>query len=508
MTAALKTLANLAHSTFSTKLALALVIAAFGDWLFYDHDVGLSLAVFLTILAGGACFMSPSRERHSLLIAAILLTVAFLPLLESTGIISMFFGILGTALAAVVVTGGISRGWNTLAASTQRLLLTGALQIIPDFVHARREAQSQGRKWLRLESVSGWVIPVLCCAVFVALFASANPLIEQWLSVFDPSRLRWEINFARMAVWMILLAVIWPFLSVRLCEKPLIKQGLLKADAHNLKVSNLLFGPAAILRSLVVFNVLFAVQSGLDAVYLWGGATLPEGMTYATYAHRGAYPLIVTALLSAGFVLAAMRPGGAGEQSPIIRQLVYLWIGQNVLLAVSSILRLELYVATYSLTLLRVAAFLWMLLVAVGLILIMARIALRRSNSWLVGANVLSLAFALYACSFVNFAAVIANHNLSERREAMQGTSLVDTGYIRTLGPHVIPAVDRYIARKNLTIPDSLVQWRNRAAAAHTERMKDWRVWTFRDLRLQHYLAKRMNGKAAAFATINELIIP
>jgi len=508
MTTALKPLANLAQSTFSTKLALALLIAAFGDWLFYDHDVGISLVIFLIILAGGACLMSPRRDRRSLLIATILLTFALLPLLEATGIAAIFFGVLGTALAAVVVTGGIPRGWNTLAASAQRLLLTGALQLIPDFIQARREAQSQGRKWLRLDAMAAWVIPILCCAVFVALFASANPLIEQWLAVFDLSQQSWEIDVARMVVWIILLAVAWPFLSVRLCEKPLIKKGLLKAESPNIRSSNLLFGPAAILRSLVVFNVLFAVQSGLDAVYLWGGATLPEGMTYAAYAQRGAYPLIITALLAAGFVLAAMRPGGAGEQSPIIRRLVYLWVGQNVLLVISSILRLELYVATYSLTLLRVAAFVWMLLVAVGLILIMVRIALRRSNGWLVGANVLSLALALYACSFVNFAAVIANHNLSHKRETAPGVTSIDTGYIRTLGPHVIPAVDRYIARKHLTASDCLVQWRSRIAAAHTGRTKDWRAWTFRDLRLQHYLTRPMDGKAAASTTIEQPIIP
>ena len=62
------------------------------------------------------------------------------------------------------------------------------------------------------------------------------------------------------------------------------------------------------MRSLVLFNLLFAVQTVMDVHYLWRGAALPDGMTYATYAHRGAYPLIVTALLAAGFVLVAMRP--------------------------------------------------------------------------------------------------------------------------------------------------------------------------------------------------------
>ena len=101
-------------------------------------------------------------------------------------------------------------------------------------------------------------------------------------------------------------------------------------------------------------------------------------MSYADYAHRGAYPLIVTALLAAAFVLAAMRRNGPAEGSADPR-LVYLWIGQNVLLVVSSIFRLGLYVEVYSLTELRIAAGIWMGLVAVGLVLICLRIATRKS---------------------------------------------------------------------------------------------------------------------------------
>ena len=69
-----------------------------------------------------------------------------------------------------------------------------------------------------------------------------------------------------------------------------------------------------------MFNALFAVQTVLDLTYLWGGVALPDGMTYATYAHRGAYPLIVTALLAAGFVLvddaAGQRHGALAAVPP------------------------------------------------------------------------------------------------------------------------------------------------------------------------------------------------
>jgi hypothetical protein len=204
----------------------------------------------------------------------------------------------------------------------------------------------------------------------------------------------------------------------------------------------LIFGAAAIRNSLLLFNAIFAVQSAMDLLFLWGGVRLPEGMSHAEYAHRGAYPLIVTALLAAGFVLAAMRKDGAGEKSPLIRWLVYFWIAQNVLLVVSSILRLELYVEEYALTELRLAAGLWMVLVAAGLVLILARIALRRSNGWLVAANLTTLAAMLYAVSVVDTRALIAWYNVGHSFEMTGKGQRLDLYQMGDLGWTAMPALD------------------------------------------------------------------
>ena len=165
-----------------------------------------------------------------------------------------------------------------------------------------------------------------------------------------------------------------------------------------------------------------------------GRGTVARWHGHAEYAHRGAYPLIVTALLAAAFVLAAMRKGGAGERSALIRGLVYLWIAQNVLLVVSSMLRLELYVEEYTLTGLRLAAGLWMGLVAIGLVLIVARIVLGRSNGWLVASNLVALGVTLFGVSAVDTNAMIAWYNVAHSRE-MGGKGLpLDTGLMGELG--------------------------------------------------------------------------
>ena len=97
---------------------------------------------------------------------------------------------------------------------------------------------------------------------------------------------------------------------------------------------------AGVLLAVILFNLLFLLQNVLDIEYLWSGAALPAGMSYAEYAHRGAYPLILTALLAGLLTLIAFRRQSTGAGWKWARILVYVWLLQNVFLVASSLLRL------------------------------------------------------------------------------------------------------------------------------------------------------------------------
>ncbi|EJZ20054.1 DUF4173 domain-containing protein, partial [Rhizobium sp. Pop5] len=294
----------------------------------------------------------------------------------------------------------------------------------------------------------------------------------------------WRIGF-----WITVAIIVWAMFRPRLKRRSVRSQtdrAFMVVPARNAPL-----GHASLLRSLALFNAVFAVQTLLDLVYLWGGADLPDHMSHAEYAHRGAYPLIATALLAAGFVLIAMRRGGPGDHSALIRGLVHAWIGQNVLLCLSSMLRLGLYVEVYSLTELRVAAGVWMGLVAIGLILILLRILLKRSNEWLIAANLVSLVAVLYVSAFIDIPAFIARFNVVHSQEISQEGPPLDLDYLSSLGPSVIPALDLYL----LKLPDRLIDQRTRAMTVRyylstnfEMRRRDWRNWTFRAARLENYL--------------------
>jgi len=487
------------QSSFTARVGAAIGLAAFADFLFYDHTPGITFFLFAIALAIVVLAVNPAGlDGRSVVFKAGGLLVALLPLVENVSLLSLAIAIVALAVFALSVAGRLRRGVARVARQVVIFLLVMPFRFIRDLVRWTNISKRSGRRTVRgSASMAVWLMPLVLASIFIWLFGMANPVIESWLAMIDLLVLLDLLELARMALWVLVIVIAWAFLRPRLLRFSL-RLRLIPADAAKpiaearpATLAQTVFGRAAILRALILFNGLFAVQTMLDAAYLWGGVALPEGLSYAAYAHRGAYPLVATALLAAGFVLAALRPGSATSSDPLIRRLVYLWVAQNIVLVVSSILRLDLYIGVYSLTYWRIAAFIWMGLVATGLALIIARIATGRSNEWLLSANLLTLSATLYVSGFVNFAGLIAGYNVRHSLEFTgQGTSL-DTYYLRFLGPDAFPAIDRVLAREDLkgtATYEDLATMRRVDGARYLEHQREWRTWTFRDRRLVRYL--------------------
>jgi hypothetical protein len=469
-----------------TPLMLAITCVALADWLFYGWEIGISLALFLGVLGVAAVASNGVHAtRHTLIVMTVVFIAALLALAEDVGLLSVLVGTLATAMFVMVVTAQQRATWWHYLLEVLAAPFRGPFYLAADLI---RLTQRGNYDWLKPASLAGWIVPLGIFTVFVWLFASANPLIEHGLLRIDLRSLIDALDPLRVAFWVLLTGSIWPLMLRHSRRNSVARPAIAEAVVGAPSEPGLFFGKAAMVRSLILFNVLFAVQSGLDLVYLWGGASLPDGMSHAEYAHRGAYPLIATALLAAGFVLVAMRPGGPAEHSRLIRPLVLAWIAQNILLVISSIFRLDLYVAAFSLTYLMLAAFIWMGLVAAGLMLILIQIILRKPNSWLVTANAATLALVLYGCCFINAPHLVASYNLAHCREISGTGPAIDLTYLRSLGPQALPALDANAQ----TVP---ALWSMAWDYRHDYdriRPTNWRAWGFRTWRLERYLANNL----------------
>ncbi|MCR5880576.1 DUF4153 domain-containing protein [Phenylobacterium sp. J367] len=460
--------------SFWIKVVLAAGLVALADPLFDAGHVGLPLGVFALAWCAALAVATPAVLRNRIGQAALGLAVllAALQLERPTLIGWLMFGLVLGVAALSPRAGRGEDAWRW----TQRLLFQGFAGLAGPLLDVRRLAdpkiQARGPRFR--SAVGVVVLPVVGGLAFLALFASANPLIERWL----PSLRLPAIELPQVIFWGVVALAVWGILRPRFLRKP---RPLAEA-VGDLDLPGV--SPLSITLSLVVFNAVFALQNGLDLAFLWSGAPLPAGMSHAEYAHRSAYPLVATALLAGLFVLVFLRPGSPTGESKLVRRLVVLWVAQNLLLVASTALRTIAYVEAYSLTVLRIAALLWMGLVAVGLALICWRLLARKSASWLVNANVLAAGLVLGACSVVDLSAVAAHWNVRHARELGGPGAPLDVGYLAGLDDAALVALTELKARP---LPADLRTEVDRLHADQLHRLlrrqEDWRTWTWRGAR-------------------------
>ncbi|WP_054531020.1 DUF4173 domain-containing protein [Erythrobacter sp. SG61-1L] len=439
------------RGTFGLKAILTVALVALGDLMFFQQGLhGGAFGLYGLAMLAALALARPAVIGHlrPALVLCLAALYALAMIYNASPLPWLLFWIAAGIATLMPGTVGFDDGWRWF----QRLSYHAIVSLIgPPFdfgrragANARRGTAPGGLK--RLLPVI--ILPIAGSLVFVGLFAAANPVIENWLASFSgPSVDGW--TFLRLALWLLLVWMAWSLM------RPHLPRNLLgtfdgRGDLNIPGVST-----ESVLLSLVVFNGLFLMQNMMDAAWLWGFVPLPDGMTLASYAHRGAYPLIATALLAALFVLVALRPGSTTAGNRSVRVLVVLWIAQNLFLVFNAALRTVDYVEAYSLTVLRISALLWMALVAVGLVLVLWRMFAGKSAAWLINANLGAAGLLLTGVCFVDLGAVAAEWNVRHAREVDGDGAVLDLCYLNGLGGSALVPLIRL---EQSDLPDELHQ--------------------------------------------------
>jgi hypothetical protein len=468
---------RLRRFSFVSKIALAAILVVLADHLFFLQRVGTTAGLFAAALVVALLVATPAIGRSKPALAAAAIALLFiLVLADDPSPLAAGLFLASAALAVLLPrASGFDDGWRW----ARRLLLHALLSAIGPLLDlGRLRAARRRRGAARLAAALPLLaLPLLGTALFLALFSAANPLIADAFARLDLLAAIGGFSVVRLFFWLLALLLVWSLLRPRRSAL-----GPPRPSTDPLALPGV--SPASIALSLAAFNLLFALQNGLDIAFLWSGAPLPGDLTLADYAHRGAYPLIATALLAGLFVLVTLRPGTPTGESPLVRRLVYVWIAQNIVLVASTMLRTFDYIEAYSLTRLRIAALVWMALVAVGLVLICVRLWRRKGAPWLINANLAAALVALSICSAVDLGAVAASWNVRHAREVGGRGVPLDLCYLNSLGPSaLLPLVELESRPIGPRFRERASWTRNLVMDRLGTRQGDWHGWTFRNAR-------------------------
>ncbi|MCY1017423.1 DUF4153 domain-containing protein [Pyxidicoccus sp. MSG2] len=228
-------------------------------------------------------------------------------------------------------------------------------------------------------------------------------------------------------------------------------------------------------------DALFLVFAGFQVAYLFiGGASSPaEGYTYAEYARRGFFELLLVSMMTLGLVMALAR--WTRRESPLaqgaFRVGATLMVALTVVIVASAVKRMTLYEDAFGYTRLRLFTHVFMF--ALGAVLTWRAVTLWwRPERFAIGAFVTALG-AVVAVNAVNPDALIVRLNIARATDS----SGPDVSYLSGLSSDAVPELVRDTAPAQGWRTGLLLQYKERLPAEGS-----WPEWNLAHARARHAL--------------------
>jgi hypothetical protein len=436
--------------TFLLPLGLALGLLA--QWLFIGRPLGISWLIFSTILLVSLILAARRsglpNERSNIWLWPALIFFAAMVFLRANPFLT-FLNVSATMVLLSFIFYFYAAGTITdLPLSgivIQPLRMAGqSLANAAAAVHTSIEplADARGSHQELAPVLRGGLLALPVLLVFTPLLASADLVFSaqlQRLLIINPETLMSAIGRGIFA-GLVALAVCGATATAVL-------RGLSQAGDHEswierqARVLPMRFslGATETTTILILISALFLAFIILQFKYLFGGeANITQaGFTYAEYARRGFFELILVAFLSLGLILFLnwLTRRESKGQIKWFNTLSTILIGLVLLLLFTAFWRMRLYELAYGYTELRLIVLvfdLWL-----GLLLVWFLITLWRAPQRFAPGLIIAAIGFVTTLNLINPDALIVRHNLQRYHE----TADLDIFYLSWLSDDAVPAL-------------------------------------------------------------------
>ncbi len=415
-------------------ILISLGLAFIFNLLFFGKALGISAFIFALILLCTVLLFGKYQKmstKNSLWLIALIGFFSLMPSLRENGFLTFLnvcatFGLLMLLAHELIgkpaflmkivdyFTLVIIVPLRMLASAIRTLLMLGE-------VHS-----SVGNREVWIRVAKGIVMAIPLLIIFGILFSQADLAFSQFIKhVIDihvPQRTFQYIVLLIFAFVAGLSYLSYIFFAGNSKDTVPDKKALMLASDKRIEVSVFLGLISALFLLFIVFQI----------TYLFGGESniINAGFTYAEYARRGFWELLVVALMSLIVLLAAEKYSGAETNNDNLFMIPSLILVIEVLVViVSAFKRLSLYIDTYGMTELRFYVVGFIALLFVLFVLLAVKFIKTKREQFFTFGTLLTVVVFLIAVNVINPDAFIVNSNIKQYHR----TGKIDVGYIGTL---------------------------------------------------------------------------
>jgi len=294
------------------------------------------------------------------------------------------------------------------------------------------------------------ILPILISSVFLALYVNANEEFNKLtFQFFD-----WVYKYLKTLIDLISLPkfffLLFGFgigasLIVRFKDQLLDKVETKFPDDIQPKIGSSFWGNNSIVAgenyyrmaiiSFIMVNVLLLIVNILDVIHVWFNFEPASAPELRQFVHAGTFILIFSVFVAIGVVLFFFFGNlNFYKNNRWLKTLAYVWIGQNMIMVVSVLIRNLYYVQSFGLAYLRLGVFFFLIATIVALILLMIKVEMRKSVIYYLRTISITAYCVLLFVALFNWDTLIASYNLNYNR------SNLDTQFIvRELSDKTLP---------------------------------------------------------------------
>ena len=166
----------------------------------------------------------------------------------------------------------------------------------------------------------------------------------------------------------------------------------------------------------VLLNIMLVILNIGDAQTLYFNGGLPKGISHSDFVHHGVGIIIFSIIIAATLIMFLFRKEFVSvKNNKALIACVYVFIIQNIVMLSSTALRNQLYIHDYNYTYKRIGVYVWLLLAAIGLLIMFWKLSKKQSNWYLIRTNVAVWFTVLALSSVVNWDILITRYNIANK---------------------------------------------------------------------------------------------
>lgn len=408
------------------------------DYLFYGKVAGISFSLFIILITAVYYFLTKYThhkiKKSSLWLAVPLLFFSFMVAVRDSELLTFLNAITSLGLLLIIARTVVGKAVQLFDVNDYlSFLLKMPFQFVQDWrtaINSFFGLRSAFKSQRISPVVKGIVMAIPVLILFSILFSSADLVFQQFLTDLIHFDISVEI------IWRIFIVSFVASVFIGLFGYIFVRQ-------HNLQIQKTTTDKSLGLVETAVFlgliNGLFFIFLAIQATYLFGGENniSIHGFTYAEYARKGFFELILVAAITLGIVLVTEKKivRQNTKHSLVFKGVSSLLALQTVVIMVSFFMRLWLYESAFGFTVLRAYSHLFVIFLAVIFCLLLVKIWLtKQEHTFVFSAFIVSLLFLAFM-NVVNIDGFIARKNI----ERYKSSGELDTYYLGRLSADAIP---------------------------------------------------------------------